>query len=245
MERATLEAYAGIAIGIMIWVLPATWWLKSVGLMVMFCLLVDISFRSPYTYNWSIKSKIIASIIGGFIMGSIGYNPINDQYIQDHKPRKAALHLLVTDFAACPFLPPYPPNSELITVWAKVDNVGAPSVAKDWKLSIIPVGLKSAVSTTFFSLGMRHDLVCGQIQDPSDALDLKTESKEIIGITRGKLGFVITGISPQILGHDETFLKLSVLDADGNEYSVTQRLADVGVRLISPQPVAPLTLKLQ
>jgi hypothetical protein len=51
LERSTLEAYAGIGIAIITVVFPLTWWGKSLLLLVLALILVDLSWRSKQTVN--------------------------------------------------------------------------------------------------------------------------------------------------------------------------------------------------
>lgn len=88
LEPASLEAYAGIGIGIMLWALPITWWLKGIGILIVTGLLTDVAFRSPWTHQWSRRGKAIAAIIGICIIGSVGCRPILDQYAKIISPSR-------------------------------------------------------------------------------------------------------------------------------------------------------------
>lgn len=62
MGRSSVEAYAGIGIGILLAVLPMTWWLKALSVLVLAGIVTDLSFRSPWTSNFG-KSRIVLCVV--------------------------------------------------------------------------------------------------------------------------------------------------------------------------------------
>lgn len=182
--------------------------------------------------------KIIGSVIGAAIVASVFYSAIRDQYVSDHRPVLAQFKLLITSYNSCTLLPPYPKDSQLILIGAKIDNSGAPSVAKDWSLIMEAHG-KRPIRTTFFSIGDFHGRLCEQSLSPDEAMENKTESKEIIGITRGQLAFIAFDTPVEEVEQLDTYAALSVLDKDGRNFSIREKLRDIGPLIKAPPSGLP------
>ncbi len=84
ISRSTYEAYFGIALAAIVGVFPMNWWLKTI-LMVIVCLIsIDIAFRHPRTiqFHWATRMSLgVASVL---LIVAIFYAPIRKQYIEDH-----------------------------------------------------------------------------------------------------------------------------------------------------------------
>ena len=235
LERTTLEAYAGIAIAIIIAMVPMIWELKLLAFIVLAGLATDVAWRSPWTYKWSLINKVIGSAIGLVIVASIGWRPVAKQYLEDNKPTLAAFRIYLTSLRNCEFQsPPHPPNSAAYLLWVDLENTGAPSIGKNWKLSVIPAH-ESERKAEFLRLGDMVDTpVCGWVDKQGDALEDKTENREISGVARGKLFFLVSDLPHVRASADDTMLMLSVEDKDSREYTLKKLIRDIGPRLIVP-----------
>lgn len=85
MERSTIEAYAGGAIGVVIAVIPMTWYFQTGLFSFLGLLAADIAYRAPWFIHWSIRNKIFLWLISAGLLAAIGWNPIHEQYIKDHQ----------------------------------------------------------------------------------------------------------------------------------------------------------------
>lgn len=84
LERSRIELYIGIAIGILLAVLPMTWWLRILGLLAVEVLAVDLSFRSPLMFNTHVGIKIGTVLSVLFILAAASWNTIRSEYRADH-----------------------------------------------------------------------------------------------------------------------------------------------------------------
>jgi hypothetical protein len=57
LTRSSVEAYAGLAIGITLAVFPMTWWLRIPMFAILAYLSLDFCLRSPFTYKWNGGAK--------------------------------------------------------------------------------------------------------------------------------------------------------------------------------------------
>jgi hypothetical protein len=237
LERSSVEAYAAIAIGIALAVIHMTWQWKVAAFAVLAFLFVDLAWRSPWTYQWSKRYKSIGAAISLFIVGCIGYNPIVDQYVEDHRPTAASFNVSLTALRICVWPAPFPPNSIPIVVWGGVENVGARSVAKHWSLFITPPGGKEyQAEPLHYSDG---GSICGEIHVPDDALEDKTENHDVEGIVHGKLAFLSTGVSKDYIVQGDSLLRLCAEDKDAKRYCNERYIKDIGSRFISPLTSSP------
>lgn len=242
LERSSVEAYAAIAIGIAVAVIHMTWQWKVAAFAVMAILFVDLGLRSPWTYRWSWRYKIAAAAIGVFIVGSVGFNPVVEQYREDHKPTAAHFDVALTSLRICSWLPPWPANSIGIVVWASVENTGAPSVAKKWSLSIDIPGQPTVIAVPLhYSDG---GSACGEAFLAYDALEDKTENHEVDGVVHGKLLFLAKGWPLPLISQEDASYTLSVRDKDGNSYRATRSVGDIGSYFNFHQAPAPLVVKI-
>jgi hypothetical protein len=63
LGRPTVEAYGGMALAIVLGVVPMTWWMKCILLFVFFGLVVDLLARSEWTYGFSRKHKLFLCVV--------------------------------------------------------------------------------------------------------------------------------------------------------------------------------------
>jgi hypothetical protein len=242
LERSSVEAYAGFGIGIALAVIHMTWQWKVLAFIVLASLSIDLAYRSPWTHRWSVRYRTCAAIIGVLIIMSLGYNPVVDQYREDHKSTSAHFRVFLTGLRTCVWPPPFPVNSVAILVWAAVENTGAPSVAKRWSLTIdIPGQPTILTEPMHYSDG---GAACGEQFNSNEALEDKTENKEVDGVVHGKLLFLSTGIPSKEITQDDVILTLRVMDKDNTIYPESKRIAAIGPRLINPQPTSPLIVTL-
>jgi hypothetical protein len=52
LERSSVEAYTGIFVGILLGLLPMTWWIRIILFVILEVVCVDFCWRSPFTYQW-------------------------------------------------------------------------------------------------------------------------------------------------------------------------------------------------
>ena len=74
LSRSSLEAYAFAFITILLTVLPMTWWLRGLGLLVLVPIAIDVIRHSPWTHQFKSLTKIImcaASVIIVLIVVSV------------------------------------------------------------------------------------------------------------------------------------------------------------------------------
>jgi hypothetical protein len=86
LERSNVEFYLGVVITIFSAVLPMTWWLRCLFLLVVAGIIIDVVYRSPLTINWSFKKKAFLALLGMVLVTAIGWRPIRDDYIGTELP---------------------------------------------------------------------------------------------------------------------------------------------------------------
>lgn len=224
LERASLEAYAGIAIGIVLATVPMNWEWKVAAFLALAALAIDVALRSPWTYQWSRRGKFLACVISIIIVASIGYGPVVKQYDEDNRPRQAKFVLNISDMLICSLVSDA--NTAAFLLWVTIENEGAPSVAKNWSLSIKSRG-QSSRNAVFIRLGDRGAPTCGAPANIGDALEDKTENKEVTGLVRGKLLFLVQGLSRADAADDNTALNLSVRNKDGTVFRFDALMRDL------------------
>jgi hypothetical protein len=86
LERSSLEAYGGIAIAIVSAVFTLTWYIKFGLLLILAGIIIDLSWRSPWTigitkgvYKWLI------CMIGLTILLLLSWTPLRKQYDEETK----------------------------------------------------------------------------------------------------------------------------------------------------------------
>jgi len=85
LSRSTGEAYLGIIISVFVAVYPLNWWVKSILIFVVACLVVDVAFRHPrlISLNWQYRAGL--ATLGLALVAAIFYKPIRSQYVEDSK----------------------------------------------------------------------------------------------------------------------------------------------------------------
>jgi len=85
LSRSTGEAYVGIIISVFVAVYPLNWWVKSILISVVACLVVDVAFRHPrlISLNWLYRAGL--ATLGLALVAAIFYKPIRSQYLEDSK----------------------------------------------------------------------------------------------------------------------------------------------------------------
>lgn len=73
LSRSSIEAYAFTSIGIILAVIPMTWWLRCGGLLFLLLILADFIWRSPYTHQWKIALRLAGCLFAVLAMGYIGF----------------------------------------------------------------------------------------------------------------------------------------------------------------------------
>jgi hypothetical protein len=86
LERSNVEFYLGVVITIFSAVLPMTWWLRCLFLLVVAGIIIDLVYRSPLTINWPFKKKAFLALVGMVGVTAIVWRPIRDDYIGTELP---------------------------------------------------------------------------------------------------------------------------------------------------------------
>jgi hypothetical protein len=87
MSRSSVEAYIGIAIGIVLAVLPMTWWLRIFLFVVLEWVCVDFSLRSPFTFKWPALIKRALCVVVCSWIAWVAYGNVTDAYTNDEFPK--------------------------------------------------------------------------------------------------------------------------------------------------------------
>lgn len=86
LSRSSIEAYVGIAIGIILGVLPMTWWIRIILFAVLAFVCGDFIWRSPVTYRWRKFLKgPLASVVVLYI-GWVGWGNVRKAYQESEAP---------------------------------------------------------------------------------------------------------------------------------------------------------------
>src|ERR1700674_4098437 len=80
MGRSTAEAWASLVLCILLVVLPMTWWLKIVCFLVVGALVVDLIWRSTYTFKLHFVLRSTISALAVLILLDMGATAVSQQY---------------------------------------------------------------------------------------------------------------------------------------------------------------------
>lgn len=86
LDHSSVEFYLGAIITILSVVIPMTWWLRCLFLLIVAVIIIDLVYRSPLTINWSFKRKHFLATSGVLLVMAIGWRPIRDDYIGTETP---------------------------------------------------------------------------------------------------------------------------------------------------------------
>ena len=78
LGRSSVEAYGGIINGIIVAVLPMTWWLRCLLLLVVGALITDLSFRSPLTVKLHGVMRAFVCLLGIAVLVGLSWQPIRE-----------------------------------------------------------------------------------------------------------------------------------------------------------------------
>jgi len=89
LSRSSLEAYTGIVIGIVLAVLPMTYWLRAILFFILLVVCADFTWRSPFTYRWPylVKTLAVAVVMPG--LGWVAYGNVSKAYQDSEFPPDA------------------------------------------------------------------------------------------------------------------------------------------------------------
>ena len=85
MERSTVEAYGGVALGVLVVVIPLHWYVQAFLIFIVACLAFDVALRAPPLKGWSIYYRIALWAITAIILVTISFNPIKNTYVREHQ----------------------------------------------------------------------------------------------------------------------------------------------------------------
>jgi hypothetical protein len=80
LERSNLEAYAGLAIAIWLAVVPMTWWLRCMLLLALSGIVLDVSWRHPWTFEWPWKRKLAIFVFATVLVIAPAIRPTVEDY---------------------------------------------------------------------------------------------------------------------------------------------------------------------
>jgi hypothetical protein len=86
LSRSSMEAYGGVGIGIILAVLPMTWYLRLVLFVILTAICGDFCWRSPLTYKWGPWKKAVLCLV---VLGAVtqtGVKNVRNAYIDDRFP---------------------------------------------------------------------------------------------------------------------------------------------------------------
>jgi hypothetical protein len=86
LNRSSLEAYAGIVIGLVLALLPMTWWLRILLFLGLIFFTADFIWRSPFTFKWkpSVR-RLFAAIAAAWIIW-VGFGNVKKAYLDQYLP---------------------------------------------------------------------------------------------------------------------------------------------------------------
>jgi hypothetical protein len=80
LERSSIEAYASLAITITIVVVPMTWWLQAILLLLFAGMIIDVSFHASWIIRHHNYLKVAACFGSLCLLGIFGVPPVVAQY---------------------------------------------------------------------------------------------------------------------------------------------------------------------
>ncbi len=86
LSRSSLEAYTGIAVGVMLGVFPVTWWMRILMFLILETVAVDFVMRSPFTIKWWKFVKYALCIAVVMLLGFVAINNVQDAYTLSRVP---------------------------------------------------------------------------------------------------------------------------------------------------------------
>jgi hypothetical protein len=89
LERSSMEAYAGIAIGLVLALLPLTWQIKAALFLVLCALCADFAWRSPLTFSWPKRLKTLVVLAIVIWLGKVGWENVQKQIHDEEFPSGA------------------------------------------------------------------------------------------------------------------------------------------------------------
>lgn len=93
LEKSSIEAYAGITLGILLAVLHMTWWLRAL-LWVVLCLIsADIAWRAPLVASWPQKIRLLLMLAALSLVSWCGWCNVREQIRADRQPISAISYL--------------------------------------------------------------------------------------------------------------------------------------------------------
>src|SRR5258708_21066223 len=101
-----MEAYVFAGIGIILAVVPMTWWLRGIGLVVLIPIALDLIWHSPITHRAKSYLKVIIGLASILIVGIMAAMVMPAEYRKEH----STLGLPSAD----PFKLSLPPLSALV-----------------------------------------------------------------------------------------------------------------------------------
>ena len=84
LSRSSIEAYVFAAIGIILAVVPMTWWLRGIGLAVLIPIALDLIWHSPITHRAKSYLKVIIGLAAILIIGIIAAMVMPAEYRKEH-----------------------------------------------------------------------------------------------------------------------------------------------------------------
>jgi hypothetical protein len=86
LSRSSMEAYSGVGIGIVLAVLPMTWYLRLALFIILTAICGDFCWRSPFTYKWKPWTKVILCLVVLGAVAQTGVKNVRKAYIDDRFP---------------------------------------------------------------------------------------------------------------------------------------------------------------
>ncbi len=142
---------------------------------------------------------------------------------------------VISIVAADIYVPPSPPNSTTLMLMVALDNIGSPSIAKNWALSVTLPG-QVPKTALFMRLGSVSGIELKNTDSSTkkipreDALDEKTENSLVIGRVQGRLWFILEGTKNTDVINPRTILTLSVEDKYGSPEKVASIIGEISGR---------------
>jgi hypothetical protein len=86
LERSSIEAYVGISVGIVLALVPMTWWLRIPLFITLGVMCADFCWRSPFSYKWPAFPRIAVVAVVLFLVGKVGLENVSQAYADDMFP---------------------------------------------------------------------------------------------------------------------------------------------------------------
>ncbi len=80
LERPSLEAYLFAFVGIAAVVFPMTWYFRTILVLILAGIVIDLIIRSPWTVGWRWRPKAFCSIAALSLLAAAAWRPISDDY---------------------------------------------------------------------------------------------------------------------------------------------------------------------